>query len=145
MGICTWVGACPQQCRLHLQQPIDVNNFLCPFLWSIPKQKPCKQQQYFCPFPSCALHATIATFLPLVVVELILEGHGPLMSHPHHYCVLWREFLITHGYEQWKTMLKLNEMKESTLQIKKLKKKIHSKNQENNKTYNPKNIVKKMQ
>ncbi len=118
MGICTWVGACPWQCRLHLQQPVDLNNFLCPFLWSIPKQKPSKQQHNFA---SCALHATIATFFPLVVVELILEGRGPLMSRPHHYCMFWKEFLIRHRYGRWKTMLKLDEMKKHTLQIKKSK------------------------
>jgi hypothetical protein len=42
----------------------------------------------FALFPSCALHATIATFLPLAVVESILEGYGPLMNKPHNYCVL---------------------------------------------------------
>ncbi len=31
----------------HFQQLVNLKNFLCPFFWSIPEQKPCRQQHCF--------------------------------------------------------------------------------------------------
>jgi hypothetical protein len=36
-----------RQCRLHIQQPINLNNFHNLLLWSILEQKPCRQQHCF--------------------------------------------------------------------------------------------------